>query len=212
MTPVAPMLADQAQANRSRFLSLSCRVDLLPQPSLSSSVNMAPVMESTMGTIRAIEAALEIHMERNIVTSMKPGIKEITKRAAIRNRAHVRDKNKTCLTQKNEPLAGPDSGDHVEAESVMEAAVLHGDGHDKAADKHHVGALNILKSRPSFIIHIDLEVEPGHLVSGGHPGQGQHHQGQQRGDGEGEQLQDPEHGHHFRDRVMGVHCTVQTHM
>ena len=94
MTPVAPMLADQAQASRSRFLSLSCRVDLLPPPSLSSSLNMAPVMESTMGTIRAIEAALEIHMERNIVTSMKPGIKEITKRAAIRNKAQVRD-NKT---------------------------------------------------------------------------------------------------------------------
>ena len=154
MTPVAPMLADQAQANRSRFLSLSCRVDLLPQPSLSSSVNMAPVMESTMGTIRAIEAALEIHMERNIVTSMKPGIKEITKRAAIRNRANVREK--TCLTQKNEPLAGPDSGDHVEAESVMEAAVLHGDGHDKAADKHHVGALNILNHDPHLLFILTL--------------------------------------------------------
>ena len=33
---------------------------------------MAWVIESTMGTISAIVAALEIHMERNIVTSMKP--------------------------------------------------------------------------------------------------------------------------------------------
>ena len=70
ITPVAPMLADQAQASRSRFLSLS----RLPPASLSSSLNMAAVMESTRGTIRAIEAALEIHMERNMVTSMKPEI------------------------------------------------------------------------------------------------------------------------------------------
>ena len=66
MTPVAPMFADQAQASRSRFRSLS------RLPPLSSSLNMAAVMESTRGTIRAIEAALEIHMERNMVTSMKP--------------------------------------------------------------------------------------------------------------------------------------------
>ena len=74
MTPVAPMLADQAQASRSMFLSLSRMFDPLPSlPSFSWSLNMASVMESTMGTMRAIEAALEIHMERNIVTNMKPG-------------------------------------------------------------------------------------------------------------------------------------------
>ena len=74
MTPVAPMLADQAQASRSMFLSLSRRFDPLPSPpSFSWPLNMASVMESTIGTIRAIEAALEIHMERNIVTNMKPG-------------------------------------------------------------------------------------------------------------------------------------------
>ena len=77
MTPVAPMLADQAQASRSMFLSLSRVFDPLPSlpslPSLSWTLNMASVMESTMGTMRAIEAALEIHIERNIVTNMKPG-------------------------------------------------------------------------------------------------------------------------------------------
>ena len=74
MTPVAPMLADQAQASRSMFLSLSRMFDPLPSlPSLPWPLNMASVMESTMGTMRAIEAALEIHIERNIVTNMKPG-------------------------------------------------------------------------------------------------------------------------------------------
>ena len=33
---------------------------------------MASVMESTMGTIRAMAAVLEIHMDRNMVTDMKP--------------------------------------------------------------------------------------------------------------------------------------------
>ena len=75
--PVAPMFADQAQARRSRFLTLSCRPDLRSPP--FSSLNMASVMESTMGTMRAIEAALEIHMERNIVTSMKPNRKTVRK-------------------------------------------------------------------------------------------------------------------------------------
>ena len=78
---------------------------------------------------------------------------------------------------------------------MMEAAVLHGYGHDQAGHKHHIGALNThgVTCHDSHVPH--LEVVPGHLVSAGHPGQGEEHQGQQGGDGEREQLEYPEHGH-----------------
>ena len=46
---------------------------LASPPAVSSPAsNMASQMESTMGTISAMAAVLEIHIDRNIVTSMKP--------------------------------------------------------------------------------------------------------------------------------------------
>ena len=50
------------------------------------------------------------------------------------------------LTEHDPPLTGPNGRDHVETEPVVEAAVLHRDGHDQAADKHHVGPLKIRDS------------------------------------------------------------------
>ena len=47
-----------------------------------------------------------------------------------------------------------------------------------------------------------LEVVPGDLVRAGHPCQGEDDQGQEGGDGEREQLQDPVDRHH-QDRVQG---------
>ena len=46
-----------------------------------------------------------------------------------------------------------------------------------------------------------LEIVPGDLVRAGDPCQGEDDQGQEGGDGEGEQLQDPVDRHH-QDRVQ----------
>ena len=43
-------------------------------PSLLSSVSSSMTMASTMGTIMEVVAVLEIHMERNVVGSMRPSI------------------------------------------------------------------------------------------------------------------------------------------
>ena len=54
--------------------------------------------------------------------------------------------------------AGPDAGDDVEAQSPVEARVLHGYGHDEAGHEHHVGA---------------VQVVGGDLLGAGGSGQGQ---------------------------------------
>ena len=43
-----------------------------------------------------------------------------------------------------------------------------------------------------------LEIVPGHLISAGHPSQGEEHQGKQRGDGQRQQLKYPVDGHHLQ--------------
>lgn len=61
-----------------------------------------------------------------------------------------------------------------------------------------------------LFFQFDLEVEPGHLVSAGHPCQGEQHQRQQRGDGERQQLQDPVQGHHFTQSAEWE-CVINTY-
>ena len=96
-----------------------------------------------MGSIMAVVAVLEIHMERNMVVIMKPSMSLawLVPTIIIILRATLEDVENREVWE-----------DDISASPVVEPAVLHRHGHDESPEEHVVGGVQI----------VDGDVPSGH--------------------------------------------------
>ena len=100
---------------------------------------MASATASTIGNIIAVVAVLEI-------LEMKVKVDYFSNSSIIKYLPHGEKHGGEHEAQHEPCLAGADNHDNLERHPVVEAAVLDGDGHDEAPEKHVVGGIEIVDS------------------------------------------------------------------
>ena len=102
-------------------------------------VRMVIVVAMVKSTIMAVQAVLEIHIERNMEQAMNPSmIRAGLVPTKLKIARAILVQNESSSDYDDDYGDYEDYDDDGDGEPVVEAAVLDGDGHHEAGHKHHV--------------------------------------------------------------------------